>query len=369
MLVDQNSGMLEIVVSFFACVCMLLALLQPARKIGLVDRPGARKLHKYPVPLVGGIGIALTILIFHILWFFKLSAQIQYVLLLGYFIMCVGVFDDRWPLGSLIRLLLQVVIVLGTILLSGLYVDKLDTILVPDMPLALGGLGVLFTIFCITGVINASNMIDGVDGLLGVVCSITVLAIGTLALIGQVHDVASLAYGLLGTLMAFLLFNLGVFGKKRRVFLGDAGSTYVGFLIGFLLIILSESDSVVISTASAGWLFGFPLMDSVSVIVRRLTQKRSALLASNDHFHHRLLESGFSSSQTLVVVACMHAVFVAVGVFANLVAIPGYVLFYGFVVLTVLFHFKVDSLIRFLLVIPAAKVSESPTAARPSPAD
>ena len=348
--------MLSFFLHFAVCLCLLFAIRVPARNIGLVDVPGERKLHKSRVPLVGGLGLAVTILAFHFFGFYAVTAPVHYILFFGYLILVIGVVDDRQPLGSLTRLVLQTVVVLLTIYFSGLYVDRLDTILAPSAPLTLGFFGVVFTVFCITGVINASNMIDGVDGLLGCIFSVSLLALGTLAFVAGVDDVASVSFGLVGAMCAFLMFNLGVFGAGRAVFLGDAGSTYTGFIAGFLLIALSEPIPAVISTASAGWLFGFPLMDSVSVIVRRLTQGKSALQADNDHFHHRLLQAGFSSRQVLLIVVAIHIGFVVVGVVANLILIPGYLLFYGFVLLTVLFHVKNDTLIDWLRSVGLAQI-------------
>jgi len=115
-----------------------------------------------------------------------------------------------------------------------------------------------------------------------------------------------------------------------------------------MLVSLSESDPVVISTASAGWLLGFPLMDAVSVMVRRILSGQSAFVAGRDHFHHRLLDAGLSSRQCLLVIVAMHSVFVGLGIFSNFIYIPGYLLFYIFVGVTFAFHYKVDKLVAVI---------------------
>ena len=168
-----------------------------------------------------------------------------------------------------------------------------------------------------------------------VFASISLAALGGLAMYGNAHSEASAAFFVFGILVGYLLFNLGVFGSQRRIFLGDSGSMLVGLVLLVLVISLSQKESPVITPTSAGWLLGLPLLDTVSVMMRRVFEKRSPFSAGRDHFHHYLQDVGLSRIAVLSVLLSIQVLMVAVGVVANFSMLPQAVFFWGFVAVTI----------------------------------
>ena len=126
---------------------------------------------------------------------------------------------------------------------------------------------------------------------------------------------------MLGALCAFLLFNSRFFNlKQAAVFLGDAGSTAIGFCIVYLLIDFSQGSNPIISPVTAGWILGLPLLDASAVIGKRLLSGESPIKPGRDHIHHLLLDAGFSVNQTVGTLVFLHCLLIFIGVSAKLVA-------------------------------------------------
>jgi len=268
-------------------------------------------------------------------------------LLISLPIFLLGAVDDRFDIPARLRIILQLSIGLAIVYLFEIRIDLLDGIF-SDSPRVLGPvLAGIFTVVCSCGVFNAINMADGIDGLLGSVASISLTAVGLLALLAGVYPEAYLSFTVLGLLLGYLSFNLGFFGHMRRVFLGDSGSMLLGLVLLILLVALSQKSEPVITPTSAGWLLGLPLLDTVSVMVRRIAQGRSPFAAGRDHFHHVLQDLGLSRSNTLYALVVIQCLFVTVGVFANLSDLPQYVFFWGFVVVTLIQFFGLNAIAKF----------------------
>ena len=246
-----------------------------------------------------------------------------------------GAIDDRIDLSASLRLLVQVSVAAVLVYAFDICVTTLDG-LAGTAPVLMGpSTAAVFTIIAACGVFNAVNMCDGIDGLLGGVASISLAALGGLAMYGNAHSEASAAFFVFGILVGYLLFNLGVFGSQRRIFLGDSGSMLVGLVLLVLVISLSQKDSPVITPTSAGWLLGLPLLDTVSVMMRRIIEKRSPFSAGRDHFHHYLQDVGLSRTAVLCVLLSIQVLMVTVGVAANFSMLPQAVFFWGFVAVTI----------------------------------
>ncbi len=304
-------------------VSILVVLLHPLAVVAkLVDKPDARKHHQGDIPLLGGPVIWLVALI----GFLTVPDLLPPALMaIASALVMLGIIDDRFNISAIFRLVFQLAAAITAILALGLSVHDFGIFTVPtgaDYQLFV----LIASMLAVVAAINAFNFIDGIDGLSA-----------SLAVMGFVH--VNLAFGLLaqptppeilaiimlmlGSLSGFLLFNLRVF-SERKIFLGDSGSMFLGFFTAFVLIRASQGD---MATTGAGipaglclWIIAIPITDLMTVTSRRMLAGRSPLSPDRAHLHHILLDNGFSSRRTLVML-----VMSAVGMFWL-----GYLIFFWF---------------------------------------
>ena len=219
--------------------------------------------------------------------YFNFTSLVLAVVFASILLQLIIIIDDLRGLPSLVRLMVQAGASVLVIALSGDYLTNLG-IEILGWNGELGWFGMLFTVFAVTGMMNAFNMIDGINGL----CSGMVLSALCCLLLVGVNSSSSL--GLLitiGSLLGFILYNLGLFGKKRAVFLGDNGSNFLGFFLAWTLIHYSSADLQIIRPVTALWLVAIPLWDTIILIVNRLRSGKGAFKAGRDHIHHILFDS------------------------------------------------------------------------------
>ena len=217
-------------------------------------------------------------------------------LICGALIIIIMLLDDIYGLRASLRIFFQSVIAYLFIVLSEESLLQLGNIL-GDGPIILGVFSTAFTIFCIVGLMNAFNLVDGLNG----ICAMLALVpLSFLIILGSYHSGSII---LIGTILGFLAYNLGYLGKKRRVFLGDAGSNLLGFCVAVACIFYSQGNSpagVVINPVTALWFVAIPILDCISVITSRVINGIMPFRPGRDHLHHMLLDNGLSSNQILV---------------------------------------------------------------------
>lgn len=286
------------VVAFLTTAAMLRISGTIARRIGLTDTPGGRKIHAQPVPLVGGIciffGFCLALLVAGapLGWLRALVAGCGLLLV-------IGVLDDFRELSTRSRFVAQIGAALLMSLWGQVYLADFGNLLGFGV-ISLGLLAVPVTVFCVVGVINALNMADGVDGIASSAVLICLAGMGFL----QWHTAGSISVHLvlLGVCVAtFWLANAGiVFRGPAKVFLGDAGSLFLGFIVAWHLVGYSQGENAVVRPVTALWLFALPLLDTVYVMIRRMRSGMSPFSGGRDHLHHLFLKAGLTSRQTLL---------------------------------------------------------------------
>lgn len=300
---------------------------------GITDHPGDHKQHDTPTPFVGGVGIFLALLIALIMLANTQPEETTKWLSLGLgasIMFATGFVDDLKHLNYKVRLIIQTIVALIMILGGGVVLSNLGS-LVPNLMLELGLLAIPFTIFATIGGINALNMIDGVDGLAGTLSFISLLLISAVAFI--VGDLANLtlAIALAGSTVGFLYFNLRYASQLRaRVFLGDNGSMLLGFLFAWLFVDLSQSSDLGMTPVTAIWLFAIPLMDTLSVMQRRIWLGKSPFAADRHHLHHLLLRAGFLPQKVVFFVASLHLLFGMIGLAGWYLGISEFIMLIGF---------------------------------------
>ena len=315
---------LALLLALVVSALMLAVLLRLAPRTGLMDHPGERRrIHREAVPRVGGLAIFAGVLV-SLGVAPALTAAEGYGLAGAALLVLVGTLDDRYQLGPRVRLLAQIGAALLLTLGAGVVIPSLGD-LFGRGPLVLGAWAVPFSVFAIVGLINALNMIDGIDGLAG---GLTVIALsGLLVFLPGGTALSLLLTATLAALVPYLLCNLELVGGRRKVFLGDAGSLLLGYLIVWGLIAASRSPGG-LAPVTALWLVAVPLIDTLGVIGRRLANGRHPFSADRGHLHHLLARLFHSTRGALAVLVALALLLAGLGLAGQALAVPEAVRFY-----------------------------------------
>jgi len=301
---------LALPVAFFASLIAILIMRPLARKLGLMDAPGGRKTHTRETPLIGGIGIFLGLLTGCLLSP-EVMSHYRPLLSISCLLLITGLIDDYYPLPAVTRMAIQIV---AAWLMASWGDNQLLTLgqLFSDSELFLGRFVIAMTIFATVGVINAINMIDGMDGLSGGMVLICMGLLSITASLGGYHP-ALLDFLLItmACLLAFLVLNFRApVHKPALIYLGDSGSTMLGFILAWVLIQSSQGGSErVIPATVALWFLAVPLMDTVYLFIARPLSGKSPFEPGTDHLHHLLAGKGLSRARVVLILYAVAAVF------------------------------------------------------------
>lgn len=244
----------------------------------------------------------------------------------------VGVLDDHRDLSARSRFVAQIGAGLLMALWGGVLLADLGYLLSNQL-WVLGLLAIPVTVFATVGVINATNMIDGLDGL---AASLVLVTIGALMLVAW-HGAATTELGILtvlaGVTLGFLVFNLRRRGPAL-VFMGDAGSMFLGFVLVWFLVAFTQGSDRLMAPTTALWLFALPLIDTFQVIIKRAAQGRSPFSADRAHCHHVLQDAGLSRRQTLAAMVGLALAAAAAGLAGHWLAVPEPWMLGGFLTFT-----------------------------------
>ena len=242
--------------------------------------------------------------------FFSFSAFSAAFLVIALMLQAFILLDDAFGMSASKRLVIQSAAALALILFGDVYLEDLKVSFL-GINLELGFLSIPFTIFAVVGIVNSFNMIDGINGLCA---SFALLALGALQ-VGSGFDVVNYSLVIaMGSIIGFLFYNLGFLGTKRRVFLGDNGSTFLGFLVAWTCINYSQSSNNLIEPVTCLWIVAIPLLDCLGVMVGRLLKGILPFSPGRDHIHHRLQELTQSSSKTLLVLTILGSIVAGIGI-------------------------------------------------------
>ncbi|NLC10635.1 MAG: undecaprenyl/decaprenyl-phosphate alpha-N-acetylglucosaminyl 1-phosphate transferase [Firmicutes bacterium] len=280
--------------------CLFALILTPfalrlACRIGALDKPGGRKIHKEPKPLLGGLAVFLAFWLSVAIFLPFLGGGRE---LLGLFfgttiILVLGIVDDLKRLSYKIKFAGQALAVL-VVLLFNIRIQFLN--LPFQGTIFLGAFVIPLTVLWLVGVTNAVNLIDGVDGLASGVAAINAVVIAYLTW-GEIPLVTFMALALAGAVLGFLPYNF----SPAKIFLGDAGSLFLGFTLA-VLAIMGLTKQVTFTTLLVPVLvLGLPIADTLFAILRRLKNKKPVFQADRGHLHHKLLDWGLSTRQTVLL--------------------------------------------------------------------
>lgn len=284
-----------------------------AVRVGAIDVPkDERRIHKKPMPLMGGLAIYIAIVIAALI-FLPLNDTLISILVGATIILVSGIIDDIKGLSPKLKLVFQ--IIAGLVLIyGGVKVDFITNPFSKDYVLLyLNGLSIPITLFWIVGITNTINLIDGLDGLASGVAMISALSLMLVAEKFGQEEVTILSALVAGACLGFIPYNF----NPAKIFMGDTGALLLGFMLAVISIEGVMKSVATIAIVVPILILGVPIFDTTFAIFRRLLSGRSIAEADKGHLHHRLLDKGFSQRQTVLILYGLSAVF---GIFAVIVA-------------------------------------------------
>lgn len=332
---------------FITSFITLFLMRKVAKKIGLVDKPNARKLHQGTVPLVGGISVFLSLCVGFILYL-PMSSNLGLYLSFSGVLIALGVLDDKFDLSFKIRLFVQAGISLAMIVIGGHSLHNLGYLMGSET-IALGEVsGSIITIIAVIGAINAFNMVDGIDGLLGGLASVTFTALGVVFFFSGNDYLSTFCLLIVTALIPYILLNLGfLFGKRYKIFMGDAGSMFIGFSVVWMLIRGTQDHSIdAFKPVTALWLIALPLMDMATIMIRRVRKGHSPFKPDREHLHHICQRMGLSPLMTLFVICLMASICAVVGLWADMSGVQESTMFIAFLGLFVVYFTVINYIWR-----------------------
>ncbi len=301
-------------------ILILPRLCRFAWRIGLIDHPGKRKVHRAPKPLIGGLVIAIAISI-------SCPLFIKMATLKGFYIgvillLVVGFLDDFKKLKPIWKLVAQIFAAVIIICFNNTILLSLGDCMSFGY-IKLGIFAIPITVFCIVGIVNAINMIDGLDGLAGGVTLIAFTSFAILAYINNQMELMLLSMAFCGAVIAFLRYNW----YPSTLFMGDAGSFILGFSLVFLSISITQKEHSLVYPTAPLLILAVPIVDALTVIINRIKEGKNPVRADKNHLHHIIMESGFNEKNATKVILLLSAILSSFGVFGTIFKIPNFYLF------------------------------------------
>lgn len=276
-----------------------------AERVGAVDVPkDGRRMHDHPIPRMGGLAIFLGFLL-STLVFVPLSQSMRGMLLGAILIVILGIFDDIYALPALPKLLVQIAAALVAVFHGNvIQVISNPNLLSGDPYWVLGGWSIPVTVIWIVAITNAVNLIDGLDGLAVGVATISSLTMLVIAMLVSDNVVALTTAALAGGCIGFMPYN----HNPAKIFMGDTGSTFLGFVLATVSIQGLFKFYTIISFAVPFLMLGLPLFDTCFAIFRRLAKGQNPMSPDRSHVHHRLIDMGFNQKQAVGILYVVSAI-------------------------------------------------------------
>ena len=276
-----------------------------AYKVGAIDVPkDARRMHKVPIPRLGGLAIFIGFIV-SILLFVKITPEMKSILLGAVIIVVLGVVDDIMALPALLKFVVQIVAALIPAL-SGVQIIAFSNpnIFSDNLYWVLGNLSIPFTVLWIVAITNSVNLIDGLDGLANGVSAISATTMLVIALVGGQSQVAIVLAALVGACVGFMPYNM----NPAKMFMGDTGATFLGYILATMSIQGLFKYYAVISFVVPFLILGLPIFDTSFAFIRRIAHGQSPMHAGRSHIHHRLIDMGLNQKQAVATLYVISAI-------------------------------------------------------------
>ena len=266
-----------------------------ANFLGAIDIPNARKVHKKPIPRLGGLGIYAGFLLGYMI-FSEQSIQMNAILIGSIIIIITGIFDDLKPIPARYKFLGQLAGAAVIPLYGGIVLKEISAF---GLYINFGILAYPVTIIFIVGIINCINLIDGLDGLSAGISSIYFITIGIIAIL--LHNSTGLdvvlTFIMLGSTLGYLWHNF----YPAKIFMGDSGSMFLGYIIA-VIALLGFKNITLTSFVVPILLLAIPIMDTLFAILRRMINHKPIGMPDKCHLHHQLLNLKFSQRKTVIII-------------------------------------------------------------------
>lgn len=338
--------LLAFLVAVLLSVVLVPLLMRHAERFGFIDAPDPRKVHIAPIPRIGGLAMVVGAVV-PILFWLDLDSQIL-AFLGGILIITIfGVWDDRADLDYRLKFTGQIaaavlVVVVGDVVIR--YIPFGPAGGLPDfiaMPL---------TVLFLVGITNAINLADGLDGLASGIALLSVGVVALLAYLAEGDALLLIALAVSGAICGFLRYNT----HPASVFMGDTGSQFLGYTLGFMVVVLTQNVNPAASPVLLVLILGLPILDTLSVMFQRLREGRSPFAPDRNHLHHKLLSSGLHHYEAVASIYILQGLFVGTALFLRYESDPVLVGIYLAACTAVILFIRAVSYFRLDSVRPAS---------------
>ena len=297
--------LLSLLVALIVSFLMTPVVKTFADKVGAIDVPkDNRRMHKTPIPRLGGLAIFIGFMV-AILLFGEITRQMQGILLGAVIIVVLGVVDDITPLPAKLKFVVQILAALIPVS-HGVVIQALSNpnLFSDSAYWVLGPLGIPITVLWIVAVTNSVNLIDGLDGLANGVSAISATTMLVIALLVSESQVAITMAALVGACVGFMPYNM----NPAKMFMGDTGATFLGFILATMSIQGLFKFYAIISFVVPFLILGLPIFDTTFAFVRRIANGQSPMQADRSHIHHRLIDMGLNQKQAVATLYVISAI-------------------------------------------------------------
>lgn len=304
---DIKQIILMVAITFLFVALFMPVVIHIATHVGAMDIPNARKVHKKPIPRLGGFGIYFGFLLGYML-FGKESVQMNSILIGSFVIVVTGVIDDIKPIPAKYKFYSQLIGAAIIPLYGGIVLRNISAF---GLYMQFGMFSYPITILFIVAIINCINLIDGLDGLAGGLSSIYFLTVGIIALIignSTGLDIV-LTFIMLGSTLGFLVHNF----NPAKIFMGDSGSMFLGYIIA-VIALLGFKNITFTSFIVPVFLLAIPILDTLFAILRRVINHKPISMPDKNHLHHQLLNMKFSQRTTVLIIYAVDILFAIVSI-------------------------------------------------------
>ncbi|MEK4634143.1 glycosyltransferase family 4 protein [Bacillus sp. 4A_MP3] len=302
-----DERMFRIVVAFFVSVLTVLIITplikKLAIKVGAVDKPNHRKIHSKTMPRMGGLAIFIGVIVGVVCSGIYHETKMTAIIVGAFVIIFLGIIDDRYQLSAKVKFIIQLAV--GIMIVStGL---KMEFFSVPFLSerIELGWLSYPLTVLWIVGITNAMNFIDGLDGLAAGLSVIGLSTIAFMAFTGGKVLILSLSLVVIGSTLGFLVYNF----HPAKIFMGDTGSLFLGYVISILSLLGLYKSVTLFSIVIPIIILGVPIFDTTFAVIRRIINNQPFYTPDKSHIHHRLIAYGLSHRMSVVIIYLIGCIF------------------------------------------------------------
>jgi len=324
-------------------ITMIPPVMKWAVKIGAIDIPNERKVHTQAVPRVGGIAMVVSS-VTSIVLLADLNQQVISILIGFLVIWGFGLWDDKCNLNYKTKFLGQ--------LLAAVIVVTWGGVMIITFPFIDGYLpsyvSIAFSVFALVGITNAINLSDGLDGLAGGTSLISISIVALLALDAGGDVVLLISMAVAGSILGFLRHNT----YPANLFMGDTGSQFLGFSLGVLVILLSQSVNSAMSPFIPLFILGLPILDTMAVMGQRIYERRSPFSPDKNHIHHKLLDIGLDHYEAVFIIYLFQSGLIALAYFMLYESDPLLIFIYLIISVLVLGSFHYTRRVKWTLRAP-----------------